>query len=90
MASVSFQLPACEEAFIGNNKAAKSSSMQFFDLFHGLLYLAVTPYRNRFLGAKIPLVDHFGLRVDFRTLIPPAMFSGGPDWECLIGAYVGM
>jgi hypothetical protein len=34
--------------FIGNNKAAKSSSAQFFDLFHGLLYLAVTPYRNGF------------------------------------------
>jgi hypothetical protein len=37
--------------FIGNNKAAKSSSMQIFDLFHGLLYLAVTPYRNGFLDA---------------------------------------
>jgi hypothetical protein len=43
-ASVNFQLPACEVAFIGNNKAANSSSTQFFDLFHRLLYLPVTPY----------------------------------------------
>jgi hypothetical protein len=42
-ASVSFQLAARAVAFISNNKAAKSSGVQFFDLFHGLLYLSVTP-----------------------------------------------
>jgi hypothetical protein len=36
-------------AFIGINKAVKPSTTQFFDLFHSLLYLAVTSYRNRFL-----------------------------------------
>jgi hypothetical protein len=39
IASVSFQLPARAVAFIGINKAVKSSIAQFFALFHGLLYL---------------------------------------------------
>ena len=62
MASVSFQLPARAVTFIGINKAVKPSSAQFFDLFHGLLYLVITPYRNRFLvekevvhGTEIPI-----------------------------------
>jgi outer membrane protein OmpA-like peptidoglycan-associated protein len=53
------------------------------------------------IGAKFPLSDMFGLRLDGRGLIPPAAFHkiatvgtethyGGPDWEVLLSAYIGL
>ena len=53
------------------------------------------------LGAKFPLSDMFGLRFDARVLAPGAFMSdlveignethyGGPDWELLATAYVGL
>jgi OmpA-OmpF porin, OOP family len=52
------------------------------------------------IGAKFPISDMFGLRLDGRAMIPPAAFHkiatvgsethyGGPDWEVLLSAYVG-
>lgn len=53
------------------------------------------------LGAKFPLSDMFGLRFDARVLAPGAFMSdlveigsethyGGPDWELLAAAYIGL
>jgi len=53
------------------------------------------------IGAKFPLSDMFGLRLDGRILAPGAFMSdivkvgtethfGGPDWEVLLAAYVGL
>jgi len=52
------------------------------------------------IGAKFPISDMFGLRLDGRAMIPPAAFHkiatagnethyGGPDWEVLLSAYLG-
>jgi len=51
------------------------------------------------VGAKFPLTDNFGLRLDGRILLPFAVFSkiakvgnetswDGPDWEVLLSAYL--
>jgi OOP family OmpA-OmpF porin len=53
------------------------------------------------IGAKFPLSDMYGLRLDGRGMIPPAAFHdittvgtethyGGPDWEVLLSAYLGL
>jgi hypothetical protein len=81
-------------AFIGNNKAAKSSSMQIFDLFHGLLYLAVAPYRNGFLAKGGSERDLSSQKLPCRTspptvgattmgslAIPDFGFGETPLWE---------
>jgi OOP family OmpA-OmpF porin len=52
------------------------------------------------VGAKFPINNLFGLRLDGRIAAPSAMFRdiakvgnethfGGPDWEILLGAYLG-
>ena len=52
------------------------------------------------VGAKFPLTDMFGLRLDGRGMAPPAILHkvatvgtethfGGPDWEVLLSAYAG-
>lgn len=52
------------------------------------------------VGAKFPITDLIGLRVDGRVMVPPAAFHkiatvgnethyGGPDWEALLSAYLG-
>jgi OOP family OmpA-OmpF porin len=52
-------------------------------------------------GAKLPLSDTFGLRLDGRVLAPGAVASdffgigdetgfNGPDWEILLSAYLGL
>ncbi len=53
------------------------------------------------LGAKIAITDRFGLRIDGRVLVPPAILGealpvgdetgfSGPDFEILAGLYVGL
>jgi OOP family OmpA-OmpF porin len=53
------------------------------------------------LGAKFPIDDMFGLRLDGRVMAPGAFMSdiakigsethyGGPDWEVLLTAYLGL
>ncbi|MBN2575106.1 MAG: OmpA family protein [Deltaproteobacteria bacterium] len=53
------------------------------------------------IGAKFPLSEMFGLRLDGRVMAPPAIASdivevgsethyGGPDFEALLSAYVGL
>ena len=53
------------------------------------------------VGAKFPINDVFGLRLDGRVMAPPAIASGiakvgnethydGPDWELLQTAYLGL
>jgi len=53
------------------------------------------------IGAKFPFTDMFGLRLDGRILAPAAIASdivkvgsethyGGPDWEILLAAYLGL
>jgi len=53
------------------------------------------------LGAKIPISDEFGLRLDGRVMAPGAFMSdivkvgsethyGGPDFEVLLSAYLGL
>ncbi len=52
------------------------------------------------VGAKFPLTDYFGLRLDGRIMFPPAAFAShdsscdecgfhGPDYEILLAAYLG-
>jgi OOP family OmpA-OmpF porin len=52
------------------------------------------------VGAKVPINDMFGLRIDGRIMAPPAFASSiaksgtethydGPDWEVLLSAYAG-
>jgi OOP family OmpA-OmpF porin len=51
------------------------------------------------VGAKVPLTDSYGLRLDGRIMVPPAIASGiakdgseshydGPDYEILLSAYL--
>jgi outer membrane protein OmpA-like peptidoglycan-associated protein len=53
------------------------------------------------IGAKFPVTDDFGLRLDGRVMAPGAIAHdivkvgsengyGGPDWEVLLAAYLGM
>jgi len=53
------------------------------------------------VGAKFPITDMFGLRLDGRVMAPPAIASGiakvgnethnpGADWEILLTAYLGL
>jgi OOP family OmpA-OmpF porin len=53
------------------------------------------------VGAKFPITDMFGLRLDGRVMAPPAIASGiakvgqethnpGADWEILLTAYMGL
>jgi OOP family OmpA-OmpF porin len=53
------------------------------------------------VGAKFPLTDHYGLRLDGRIMAPPAIASGiakvgtetefhGPDYEILLTAYLAL
>jgi OOP family OmpA-OmpF porin len=53
------------------------------------------------VGAKVPIYDTFGLRLDGRVMAPAAIFHkiatvgnethyDGPDWEILLAAYMGL
>jgi OOP family OmpA-OmpF porin len=53
------------------------------------------------IGAKFPINDNFGLRLDGRAMAPGAIAHdilkvgdetgyGGPDWEVLLAAYLGL